>query len=43
LFNDPSFPAPSLSVWEKRRYAWSPAMDDVAHWDTQPAPPPPPR
>jgi len=38
LFNDPSFPAPSLSVWEKRRYAWSPAMDNVAHWDTQPPP-----
>ncbi len=38
LFNDPSFPAPSLSVWEKRRYAWSPAMENVAHWDTQPPP-----
>ena len=37
-FTDPSFPAPSLSVWEKRRYAWSPAMDNVAHWDTQPPP-----
>jgi hypothetical protein len=37
-FNDPSFPAPSLSVWEKRRYAWSPAMENLAHWDTQPPP-----
>jgi hypothetical protein len=35
-FTDPSFPAPSLSVWEKRRYAWSPAVDNLAHWDTQP-------
>jgi hypothetical protein len=37
-FNDPSFPAPSLSVWEKRRYAWSPTIENLAHWDTQPPP-----
>jgi hypothetical protein len=35
-FNDPSFPGPTLSVWEKRRYAWSPAIENAAHWDTQP-------
>jgi len=37
-FNDPSFPAPSLSVWEKRRYEWSPSMGNMTHWDTQPPP-----
>ena len=30
-FNDPSFPAPSLSVWEKRRFAWSPRLENVTH------------
>jgi hypothetical protein len=35
-FNDPSFPAPSVSVWEERRYAWSPQVSDVEHWNTQP-------
>src|SRR5262249_23457663 len=35
-FNDPSFPAPSVSVWEKRRYEWSPPLENVNHWDTQP-------
>jgi hypothetical protein len=35
-FNDPSFPAPTLSVWEQRRCAWSPEISDVKHWDTQP-------
>jgi hypothetical protein len=39
-FNDPAFPAPTLSVWEGRRYAWSPDVADVRHWDTQPPPPP---
>jgi hypothetical protein len=39
-FNDPSFPAPSVSFWEEgRRYAWSPQVSDVKHWDTQPPPP----
>jgi hypothetical protein len=38
-FNDPSFPAPSVSVWEERRYAWSPEVSDVEHWNTQPPPP----
>jgi hypothetical protein len=37
-FNDPSFPAPSVSFWEKRRYEWSPFMENVDHWDTQPPP-----
>jgi hypothetical protein len=36
LFTDPSFPAPTLSVWEKGRYSWAPAVDTAAHWDTQP-------
>jgi hypothetical protein len=38
-FNDPSFPAPTVSFWEERGYAWSPQMTDVEHWDTQPPPP----
>ena len=38
LFNEPSFPAPPLSVWEKRRYEGSPAIENVTHWDTQPLP-----
>jgi hypothetical protein len=38
-FNDPSFPAPSISVWEDRRYAWPPEVAGVKHWDTQPPPP----
>jgi hypothetical protein len=35
-FNDPSFPAPTASFWEERRYASSPQISDVKHWDTQP-------
>ena len=38
-FNDPSFPAPSVSFWEEARYGWSPAMDNMDHWDQQPPPP----
>jgi hypothetical protein len=38
-FNDPSFPAPSVSFWEEARYEWSPPMKNVDHWDTQPPPP----
>jgi hypothetical protein len=38
-FNDPAFPAPSVSFWETRRYAWSPEVSGVDHWDTQPPPP----
>jgi hypothetical protein len=38
-FNDPSFPAPSKSFWEDRRYAWSPQISGVEHWSTQPPPP----
>ena len=38
-FNDPSLPAPSASFWEERRYAWSPEVTDVQHWNTQPPPP----
>jgi hypothetical protein len=37
-FNDPSFPAPSVSFWEQARYAWSPQLENVDHWDTQPPP-----
>ena len=37
-FNDPLFPAPSKSFWEEARYAWSPQISDVKHWDTQPPP-----
>ena len=37
-FNDPAFPAPSVSFWEQARYAWSPHVGDVKHWDTQPPP-----
>ena len=29
----------SMSFWEKRRYAWSPQVGDVQHWNTQPPPP----
>ena len=38
-FNEPSFPAPSVSLWEERRYEWSPPMENVDHWGTQPPPP----
>ena len=38
-FNDPSFPAPSVSFWEAARYAWSSPLENVDHWDTQPPPP----
>jgi hypothetical protein len=38
-FHDPSFPAPSVSFWDVRRYEWSPPMENVDHWDTQPPPP----
>jgi hypothetical protein len=38
-FNDPSFPAPSVSFWEEARYEWSPLMENVDHWDTQPPAP----
>jgi hypothetical protein len=37
-FNDPAFPAPSVSFWEEARYAWSPEVADVKHWNTQPPP-----
>jgi hypothetical protein len=34
-FNDPLFPAPTVSFWEEARYAWSPQMNDVKHLKTQ--------
>ena len=37
-FNDPAFPAPSVSFWEEALCEWSPAVGDVEHWDTQPPP-----
>jgi hypothetical protein len=30
-FADPSFPAPTRSVWEERRHSWLRLPDDIEH------------
>ena len=30
-FADPSFPTPSISVWEERRHSWLRLPDDIEH------------
>jgi hypothetical protein len=30
-FADPSFPAPTISVWEERRHSWLRLPDDIEH------------
>jgi hypothetical protein len=32
-FADPSFPPPTVSVWEARRHAWVALPADIEHWD----------
>ena len=39
-FNDPSFPAPSISIWEKSMYSWVPPLSGVEHFTgARPRPP----
>lgn len=35
LFNDPDFPAPSVSAWEKTKYAWIPEIPAAEHFARQ--------
>jgi hypothetical protein len=32
-FADPSFPSPTISVYEARKHAWSPTPVAIEHWD----------
>ena len=32
-FADPSFPQPTVSVWESRKYPWLPLPDGIQHED----------
>ncbi len=36
-FADPRFPAPTISVYEERRYSWVSVPDDAEHWRKDPA------
>jgi hypothetical protein len=33
VFADPSFPAPTVSVYEARKHAWASLPEGVEHWD----------
>jgi hypothetical protein len=33
VFADPSFPQPTVSVWESRRYPWLPLPEGMEHED----------
>jgi hypothetical protein len=35
-FADSRFPAPTVSVYEKRRHSWVSLPDDVEHWRKDP-------
>jgi hypothetical protein len=32
-FTDPSFPPPTVSIWEARRYPWLPLPEQIEHHD----------
>jgi hypothetical protein len=32
-FADPTFPAPTVSVWESRRHPWLGLPEDIEHWE----------
>ena len=32
-FADPTFPSPTVSVWESRRHPWLQLPEDIEHWE----------